>query len=53
VPLSEVAIAARPMPEEYFNAAGNFVSDTFLRYMRPLTGEAPEFVRLKKIMVLK
>jgi len=53
VPLSEVAIAARPMPKEYFNAAGNFVSDAFLRYMKPLTGEIPEFVRLKKIMVLK
>ena len=53
VPLSEVAIAAKPMPKEYFNAAGNFVSDAFLRYMKPLTGEIPGFVRLKKIMVLK
>lgn len=53
VPLSEVAIAARPMPAEFFNAAGNFVSDAFLRYMKPLTGEVPEFVRLRKIMVLK
>jgi len=53
VPLSEVAVAARPMPAEYFNAAGNFVSDAFLKYMKPLTGELPDFVRLKKIMVLK
>ncbi|MDZ7636156.1 MAG: diphosphate--fructose-6-phosphate 1-phosphotransferase [Bacteroidales bacterium] len=53
VPLSEVAIAARPMPAEYFNAAGNFVSDAFMRYMRPLTGDLPDFVKLKKIMVLK
>ena len=53
VPLSNVAIAAKPMPKEYFNAAGNFVSDAFIKYMKPLTGEFPDFVRLKKIMVLK
>jgi 6-phosphofructokinase 1 len=53
VPLSEVAVAARPMPAEYFNAAGNFVSEAFLKYMQPLTGDRPEFVRLKRIMVLK
>ena len=53
VPLGKVAIAARPMPEEYFNAAGNYVSDAFARYMKPLAGAIPEFVRLKKIMVIK
>lgn len=53
IPLSEVAIAARPMPPEYFNTEGNFVSDAFIRYMKPLAGEIPGFVRLKKIMVLK
>lgn len=53
VPLSDAANAARPMPKDFFNAAGNFVSDAFLRYMKPLTGEVPEFVRLRKIMVLK
>jgi len=53
VPLGEVAMAARPMPQEYFNDAGNFVSDAFMKYMKPLTGELPDFVRLKKVMVLK
>ncbi len=53
VPLGEVAVAARPMPVEYFNAAGNFVSDAFMKYMKPLTGTLPDFVKLKKIMVLK
>jgi len=53
VPLGEVAVAARPMPAGYFNAAGNFVSDEFMKYMKPLTGELPDFVRLKKIMVLR
>jgi 6-phosphofructokinase 1 len=53
VPLSQVAIAAKPMPAEYFNEAGNNVSDAFIRYMKPLTGVIPEFVRLKKIMAIK
>ncbi len=52
-PLSEVAIAARPMPDSYLNAAGNHVTEAFLKYMRPLTGELPEFVRLKRIMAVK
>lgn len=53
VPLQNVAIAARPMPAEYFNAEGNHVSDAFIRYMRPLAGKVPGFVRLRKIMVIK
>ena len=53
VPLNDVAVAARPMPEEYFNKEGNFVSDAFMKYMKPLTGELPDFVRLKRIMIKK
>lgn len=51
VPLKEVAVAARPMPEEYFNSEGNFVSEKFLNYMKPLSGDLPGFVRLKDIIV--
>jgi 6-phosphofructokinase len=49
VPLKEVAVSAKPMPLDYFNAEGNYVSPLFLDYMRPLAGELPEFVRLEKI----
>jgi hypothetical protein len=49
--LSDVAIAAKPMPLEYFNKRGNFVSDSFIKYMKPLTGELPEFVELEKNFV--
>lgn len=49
VPLHEVAVAAKPMPIEYFNKEGNYVSDSFIKYMKPLAGEIPEFVRLEKI----
>lgn len=53
VPLSNVAVSAKPMPPEFFNKEGNHVSKTFLDYMKPLAGELPEFVRLEKIMVNK
>lgn len=49
--LNDVAIAAKPMPEHYFNSEGNFVSEEFIKYMKPLTGTLPEFVRLKEIWV--
>ena len=50
VPLHEVAVSAKPMPKEFFNEEGNYVSQSFIRYMKPLAGELPEFVRLEKIM---
>lgn len=53
VPLNEVAVAAKPMPPEYFNAKGNFVSDSFMEYMKPLSGEIPDFIRLEKIFTKK
>jgi 6-phosphofructokinase 1 len=53
VPLHEVAVAAKPMPREYFNKEGNHVSDSFIRYMKPLAGKIPEFVRLEKLFTKK
>jgi 6-phosphofructokinase 1 len=50
-PLKEVAVSAKPMPAEYFNEAGNFVSQEFIEYMQPLAGDIPEFIRLEKKMV--
>jgi ATP-dependent phosphofructokinase / diphosphate-dependent phosphofructokinase len=49
VALKEVAVHAKPMPKEYFNAEGNNVSPLFFDYMKPLAGELPEFVTLEKI----
>jgi 6-phosphofructokinase len=51
VPLHKVAIAAKPMPREYFNDEANFVSPAFIKYMKPLTGELPGFVELDKVFV--
>jgi 6-phosphofructokinase 1 len=53
IQLKEVAIAAKPMPVEYFNVEKNFVSSAFIRYMKPLTGELPQFVELEKIFMRK
>jgi 6-phosphofructokinase len=47
IALHEVAVKAKPMPREYFNEAGNFVSPAFLDYIRPLIGDLPEFVKFK------
>lgn len=48
VPLKDVAVKAKPMPDEYLNERGNFVSDKFIEYMRPLISDLPRFVRLAK-----
>jgi ATP-dependent phosphofructokinase / diphosphate-dependent phosphofructokinase len=45
IALHEVAVKAKPMPREYFNEAGNFVSPAFLDYIRPLIGDLPDFVK--------
>jgi len=49
--LQDVAIKAKPMPMEYFNEEGNFVSHLFLEYVRPLIGDLPEFIRLENNML--
>ena len=53
IALEKVAVAAKPMPKKYFNRDGNFVSPAFIDYMKPLTGDLPEFVQLEKIFVKK
>jgi len=47
--LADVAVRARPMPDEMIAAEGNFPSETFLAYARPLVGELPEYADLKYV----
>jgi 6-phosphofructokinase 1 len=47
VPLEEVATRTKPMPDEYINAEGNFVTPGFLDYLRPLLGELPRYTTLE------
>lgn len=46
-PLSSVAVRAKSMPEDYINEEGNFVTDKFLDYIKPLIPELPAFTRLE------
>jgi ATP-dependent phosphofructokinase / diphosphate-dependent phosphofructokinase len=48
-PLGDIANAERHMPDEYLNAAGNFVTPAFLTYVRPLIGvRLPVYARLRE-----
>jgi 6-phosphofructokinase 1 len=51
IPLQEVAIKAKPMPDKFINKDGNFVTRAFLDYLRPLVGPLPEFLTLKGVRV--
>ncbi len=46
VPLHDVAIKAKPMPDAWINGEGNGVSSGFIDYARPLVGELPRYMRL-------
>jgi len=46
IPLKEVAVRAKPMPDEFINQEGNFVTDAFIKYVKPLIGELPEYTKL-------
>ena len=45
-PLSQVGGQVRPMPPQYLSPSHNFVTDAFIQYLKPLTGEIPHFPRL-------
>jgi 6-phosphofructokinase 1 len=45
-PLAEVAIKAKPMPDEYISLDGHFVTAACLDYLKPLVGPLPRYVRL-------
>ena len=49
MPLAEVAIRAKPMPDEFITPEGNFVTPACLEYLRPLVGPLPEYARLKGV----
>lgn len=49
--LKDVAVRAKPMPSDYFNESGNFVSEQFLAYIKPLIGDLPEYIELEKKFV--
>ncbi len=49
VPLSEVAVHAKPMPEHFLNAEGNFPTQEFTDYARPLIGKLENYGTVKMV----
>ena len=47
VPLDKAALNIKPMDDKYINAQGNFVTDEYIDYIKPLVGELPEYSELK------
>jgi 6-phosphofructokinase 1 len=45
-PLAEVALGAKPMPDNFINAQGNFVTPECIAYLKPLVGPLPGYARL-------
>lgn len=45
--LSKVAVVAKPMPDEFINEEGNFITPAFMEYLKPLVGPMPEYTILK------
>lgn len=45
-PLADVAVRAKPMPDEYIDESGMFVTQAFVDYLRPLVGPMPEMAKL-------
>ncbi|MFQ6057324.1 MAG: 6-phosphofructokinase [Anaerolineae bacterium] len=54
VELEKVALAEKLLPDEYIDPTGNFVTQAFIRYARPLIGgPLPSYARLEKHAVAK
>ncbi|MBA7585952.1 Pyrophosphate--fructose 6-phosphate 1-phosphotransferase [subsurface metagenome] len=47
--LDKVAVKIKPMDDKYINARGNFVTDEYIKYIKPLVGELPNYSELNFI----
>jgi 6-phosphofructokinase len=52
-PLADVAVKAKPMPDEYIDESGMFVTQAFVDYLKPLVGPMPEMAKLAYKQVKK
>ena len=48
-PLAEVAIGAKPIPDEFISPRGHFVTAACLDYLKPLVGPLPDYVQLSGV----
>jgi len=49
VSLDKVAVKIKPMDDKYINAQGNFVTDEYIKYIKPLVGKLPNYSELNFI----
>ena len=49
VSLDKVAVKIKPMDDKYINAQGNFVTDEYIKYIKPLVGKFPDYSELNFI----
>lgn len=49
VSLDEVAVHIKPMDDKYINTPGNFVTDEYIEYIKPLVGKLPRYSELNFI----
>ncbi|MBA7499115.1 Pyrophosphate--fructose 6-phosphate 1-phosphotransferase [subsurface metagenome] len=47
--LDKVAVKIKPMNDKYINDKGNFVTDEYIKYIKPLVGELPNYSELNFI----
>jgi len=52
VSLDEVALHIKPLEDKYINAQGNFVTDEYIKYIKPLVGKLPSYSELNFIKYL-
>ena len=49
--LADVAVKAKPMPDEFIDESGMFVTPAFVDYLKPLVGDFAEFADLANVPV--
>lgn len=46
VPLEEVALKVKTMDDKYINLEGNFVTEEYIKYLKPLIGKIPRYCEI-------
>ena len=49
ISLDQVTVKVKPMDDKYINAQGNFVTDEYIKYIKPLVGKIPNYSGLNFI----
>jgi ATP-dependent phosphofructokinase / diphosphate-dependent phosphofructokinase len=47
IPLNDVAVHAKPMPDNFISTDGSFITPAFIDYLRPLLGPLPTYANLE------